>query len=647
MKTIVVKNKKKAALGDYLQLGEVVTGAGTAISSAGINNPTATVAGRSMQFAGMGSAFGPIGMGVGALTGAGLGLLEANRMKKEEDERLKKENEANAILAQNRGILLSMNANPDGTPYGFAYGGKLPGTVTPGGAAEPLADDISKLNGNTHEEGGIDIGPVEAEDGEVVAGNYVFSNRLEESSGRTFAQAAEPISKRVGILEEKLKDTTDTYKINGYRRLIESNNAELEALFNKQEQLKAVMQQQQMTMQQQQLGMDPNAMQQGGEQIMAGGGIIPDGEDPIEEQEDLPLEKLRKLQFNAIDPNAEQIVVNPDIQYTLGDRRTNPKDFNVTASRVMQPAGQVPGTASINTSKSAIDALYADADTVDEQEDLPLESLNKAPLPSMEEVLANVPKDANGQYDKNKLAEAIKGFTGNNDMNAYLASIGTSLDNVVNSILINKTPQIPLPQYLDPVLLKTKIDTSSQRREINNAAGNTLKAVGENTANSNVARALMMGTNVEKAKMLSNVEANAKLNEVQLENQSKLNLASINEKNAGKREVYEGLVTKRLAGMQQDASKNVANAQDDLMWNVQRTDLNNYQKAQLLINAIQNPNTAVNFGEIYQQAFAGEDEETRYNMYEALVTGGLKDPEALKTFDRDRKFAKRYKETHG
>ena len=655
MKTIVIKtkNKPKAKEGgwltspneDILNMGQASMMTGNMIGAAGgYDNPTATIASRALQMGGMGAAFGPIGAGVGALAGAGIGLVEANKIKKEEEERKKKEAEQEAILAQNRGILLSMNANPDGSPYAFAYGGRLPGSNTPGGVAQPLADDISKLNGNTHEEGGIDIGPVEAEDGEVIAGDFVFSNRLEESNGRTFAMAAEPISKRIGLLEERLKGTTDTYKINGYNRLIQGDKDELKVLFDKQEQQKQMLaqQQQQMQMMQQQQGQSMMAL---GGKIHAANGLNLDGEDDpfkqkyyyMSEQDanNLSGEEYANYEYYQRMRKADEadgITYNPNPikQTPVATTTIDPLNKMTPISAKQIPINNVsistPQQRNINVTQTGVEKSMV-GPTADD--------FNK-----MEADLRSTTMDK--VVNKDNIGSVLNGLLTNNQSNEYFARMGTSLDNVVNAILAGKTPQIPIPEYLDPVLLKTKTDTTAQRQAIEGAAENTKKLIAENTSDSNRARALMVGTNIEKAKALTNVAANAANVETQLENQSRLNLAGINEKNAAKKEGYDMNVAKRLAGIQGDMSKNVANAQDDLMWNVQRTDLNNYQKAQLMINAIQNPNTAVNFSSIYNKAFGGADEETRYQIYEALVTGGLKDDEYLKTIDPTGDFKIRF-----
>ena len=71
----------------------------------------------------------------------------------------------------------------------FADGGHLGQNLEMGGEA-------TEFNGNTHEEGGLPIGNVEVEDGEIRVGDYVFSDRLSNADGKTFAEAARKITKQ-------------------------------------------------------------------------------------------------------------------------------------------------------------------------------------------------------------------------------------------------------------------------------------------------------------------------------------------------------------------------------------------------------------------------------------------------------------------
>jgi hypothetical protein len=78
----------------------------------------------------------------------------------------------------------------------FALGGELPEFAL-GGDLMEMAGDGTEYNGNTHAQGGIQIGKSEVEDGEVRVGNYVFSDRLSDpTTSKTFAEEAKKVLKK-------------------------------------------------------------------------------------------------------------------------------------------------------------------------------------------------------------------------------------------------------------------------------------------------------------------------------------------------------------------------------------------------------------------------------------------------------------------
>ena len=105
--------------------------------------------------------------------------------------------------------------------YGTRYNGKaLPKKVL-GGALNPLASDVDKAEGNTHEEGGITLHDnngnpkAEIENQEVVVdNNKVLSDRLSFMGGKSFAEIGEELGKEKGKNEEKLKNG-DMFARNG------------------------------------------------------------------------------------------------------------------------------------------------------------------------------------------------------------------------------------------------------------------------------------------------------------------------------------------------------------------------------------------------------------------------------------------------
>jgi hypothetical protein len=97
---------------------------------------------------------------------------------------------------------------PDNTSVAsrFATGGSLRRPNTPlatadteGGTAQPLSSDSVQFNGNSHDQGGIQLPQVgaEVEDGETAKGSYVFSKEL------GFAKLHRPVAKAIGKIEQK------------------------------------------------------------------------------------------------------------------------------------------------------------------------------------------------------------------------------------------------------------------------------------------------------------------------------------------------------------------------------------------------------------------------------------------------------------
>ena len=125
--------------------------------------------------------------------------------------------------------------------YGTRYNGKaLPKKVL-GGALNPLASDVDKAEGNTHEEGGITLHDnngnpkAEIENQEVVVdNNKVLSDRLSFMGGKSFAEIGEELGKEKGKNEEKLKNG-DMFARNGAKRAIKGIDKKLDTLLKYQD----------------------------------------------------------------------------------------------------------------------------------------------------------------------------------------------------------------------------------------------------------------------------------------------------------------------------------------------------------------------------------------------------------------------------
>lgn len=111
------------------------------------------------------------------------------------------------------------------------------------GGTLPLASDVNKVTGPSHESGGVDINAggnkvAEVEGGEVIHDNRVFSDRL-KLNGKTYAKIAESLGKQKGKFE-KLSESTNYREKNTGQRGLANVESSLNNLFITQEQSKPV-----------------------------------------------------------------------------------------------------------------------------------------------------------------------------------------------------------------------------------------------------------------------------------------------------------------------------------------------------------------------------------------------------------------------
>jgi hypothetical protein len=131
--------------------------------------------------------------------------------------------------------LVSNNAM-GGYAKSFAYGGSTP---VPGGKLTKLAKDTVVAEGNTHQQGGIDLQEngktyAEIEKDEVVDGNQVYSARLKLDNGKTYAEMAEKFGKEKGKAEEKTQ-SLKTITANTGKRTLANATLKLDELFQHQQ----------------------------------------------------------------------------------------------------------------------------------------------------------------------------------------------------------------------------------------------------------------------------------------------------------------------------------------------------------------------------------------------------------------------------
>lgn len=110
------------------------------------------------------------------------------------------------------------------------------------GGFMPMASDVTKVVGPTHENGGVDINAggnkiAEVEGGEIIYDNRVFSDRL-TIDGKTYASVADKLGRKKGKLEELSKSSNYRERNSGERGLANVEFS-LNKLFLTQEMSKA------------------------------------------------------------------------------------------------------------------------------------------------------------------------------------------------------------------------------------------------------------------------------------------------------------------------------------------------------------------------------------------------------------------------
>lgn len=231
------KKRKKYQQGGMLvdpnifQLGSQIISSTTQIPDSSAINTGGSILSGGLQGAAIGSQIAP---GIGTAIGAGLGALSSgissirdnNRRKRMEG--LMKRQQMQRIQGQSRAVLSAFPSQGiEGGGNVFQEGGIIEGAVNVlDGASniDLLADGMLMLEGNTHENNGISIDTnfdsfedAEVEDGEVIDGDKVYSNRLAPTEdmlnfvkdsgfriikGDTYAKLASRLGKKLGDFQK-------------------------------------------------------------------------------------------------------------------------------------------------------------------------------------------------------------------------------------------------------------------------------------------------------------------------------------------------------------------------------------------------------------------------------------------------------------
>lgn len=396
--------------------------------------------------------------------------------------------------AYSRAYMGVHSANGDSGASVYKYGTALPkynlgSEATAGGIIQPLASNVKKAIGDTHDQDSDNDGQsgitlqdnngnpkAEIENQEVIVdNNKVLSNRLPFTGGRTFADMGEKLGKDKAKNEDKLK-TGDMFAKNTAKLNLRNIDSKMNKLFQYQDIVRN------------HLGISAEQPVK-----MAYGGFVPSS--GIENDENNPLGYRPKTQFEA------------NKMYQMEVNRAN---YSNMSNRDVASRGNV-------------------------------DLSNRQNVPQIE-------KGSITPYEEstNTTTNTIPTTSNNKTINKskYLEMLGNAtpyIDNAVNAQLIKQTPNIPSPVKrinLDEVAMpiKTSFNINPQlaanTQDLREYNANILN----NTASSNDARAYLTKGLSSKLQNNNALYGQKENTETQLSNQDSLNRQGVNNRNIGNRQ---------------------------------------------------------------------------------------------------------------
>lgn len=469
----------------------------------------------------LGSVVPGVGNVVGAAAGAiGGGLVSAQQQKKIQAQlRLNKakEREANSVYANqaNNAKMLNYDTGSNYTSL-YAKGGKLPFVL--------LNDNVVKVKGKKHEEGGVKLGNnIEVEGGEVIKENKVFSDRLKvKGTGKTYAEVAEkitrgPMYKTLAKNHEAMEKVANNPKVDQYRAGTAARNLQktiqpLDNLFKMQEASK---------------------QGRGSRNKMALGGII----DPEAIQRG--LKGLGKRTYDT-----------SNLPSTSGYKLE--QTVPAFAGNALAPAGD----AKYNLIKnSPADKLSPDLDLTN----LPMstKSMNRT---------APVPKTYETTVAGDRQFPTIP-FTGKQVLNK-MGELVPYIDNVTNAILTNKSPQVPVPKADISPRLKTTFYIQPQLASIDRVGAGVRRSLTNNVSDGSSLRASLITRGVQDIQAKNDLLGQKENIETDMKNKQAMLDSDTANRNTSLFNNYDLRKFSRTADIQTRVSQNAANLTEDLQQKV-------------------------------------------------------------------------------
>lgn len=506
-----------------------------------------------------GMSAGPIGAAIGAVVGgiggAVAGGAEAKKQLQDyEDSKLRERGRREEISRTINNTYPSKGVA--GVHSMYAFGGKkmyaMGGNpqVAPQGM-QPLASDVQEVQGPSHENGGVPLGPdAEVEGGEVIqpsaGGTNIYSDRLPYEDGMTYADKAAEIGKKKSKFEEKL-NSASIFEKGTARREIEKLDGELNKLFQQQEIFK------------QANGLTNPQEQQPQEsipqQVEAGQGF---GQQPQVQQ--------------ATDQSVEQTMPQQGVaQFAFGGKKL----YAVGG----YSNGGGPGDKAVKRYKGLFDTQMTDPVTGEMLNDTYGEAGqtllgDQTDSQSMNTLMGNNNGSTMGIKTKPfGLAGGKGGVKTKVNFGKMAQNALPYIDNVVNAVLTANTPKVPKPVPYRTVPMKTDYNIAPQLAAIDETEANTTQALSRNTADSATLRANIIASKaglVSSRNQLYGQKVNA---ENALINADRSNTQQVGNANVDKESQHNMMNFQREGEIQRRISENAANASTDAQMQVREDNL--------------------------------------------------------------------------
>jgi len=478
----------------------------------GTQTNVSATAGGALKGAGVGAQIGSIVPGLGTAIGGGVGAiiggisaLRRNKKTLEEFSKLKlKEGESKSRMLNQAEDAKILNYD-QGEEYQsfYAKGGKLPFQL--------LDKGVVKVKGKKHEQGGVKIGKVEVEKGEVIHGDKVFSDRLKvPGTKRTYADEAQRITQSPmyktlgrnirGLAKGDSNLRTGVYHSGTIVRNLQKVVNPLESLFNLQQQ--------------------HNMASRGYTKKLALGGTLGDPENPFVTGINI-AKKYVKRRYDMLD-----------------------KARNTGKNQEMDERALLTEDQSANVGQSPVPRVtsgYVAPNTFGYK-------------PALAGATAGiVPKQK----------PTTSSFTGKEILNKA-GELVPFADNIVNAILTQKSPQVPVPTLEVAPTLKTKFNINPQLSEIARSNNAAVKTLTNNVADGASLRGSLLAQNINNITAKNQLLGQKENVETDLKNKQAVVNADTANRNASTMNGYDLRKFGRNADKQTRISQNVANLVEDV-----------------------------------------------------------------------------------